>query len=235
MRYAIYFTPPAHDPLTLAASQWLGRSAFSGEATDMPAVRGIGLHDIAYNTAIPRRSGFHATLKAPFRLASGITESMLLRHLMRFAGAHDPFELPLLEVGRLGNYYGLMAMRPCEQMRHLACSVVQEFDVFRAPLSDDELERCDPGDLSAPQFANLYRWGNAYVMDEYRFHMTLTGPMAQKDMPRFELALRDYFDPYLTKPVEVANLALFVEDEPGAPFLVHSLHPMGRVAARKIA
>jgi hypothetical protein len=120
-------------------------------------------------------------------------------------------------------------------MRHLACSVVQEFDVFRATLSEEELERCDPGDLSAPQFANLYRWGNAYVMDEYRFHMTLTGPLAIKDMPRFDLALRDYFAPYLSKPVEVANLALFVEDEPGAPFQVHSLHPMGRVAARKIA
>jgi putative phosphonate metabolism protein len=235
MRYAIYFTPPAHDPLTLAASQWLGRNAFSGDMVEPPAIRGIGIHDIAFNTAIPRRSGFHATLKAPFRLAPDVTEPMLLRHLMRFAGSHEPFELPHLEVGRLGSFFGLMPAMPCEQMRLFSCAVVQEFDPFRAPLSEAEIERSDPGDLSAPQFANLYRWGSPYVMDEFRFHMTLTGPLTAPDIGRFEKVLRDYFAPYLTKRVEISNLALFVEEEPGAPFQVHSLHPMGRVAARKIA
>ncbi len=235
MRYAIYFTPPAHDPLTLAASQWLGRNAFSGDATEPPVVRGVGLHEISFHTAIPRRSGFHAALKAPFRLAPEISESMLLRHLMRFAGSHEPFQLPPLEVARLGNFFGLVPEIPCERMRLFACAVVQEFDVFRAPLSDAEFERSDPGDLSAPQFANLYRWGHPYVMDEFRFHMALTGPLLPKDGIFIEPALRDYFAPYLTKPVEVANLALFVEEEPGAPLQVHSLHPMGRVAARKIA
>ncbi|MBW6423170.1 DUF1045 domain-containing protein [Rhizobium sp. XQZ8] len=235
MRYAIYFTPPAHDTLTLAAAQWLGRNAFSGDAMEPPAIRSLGLHDVAFNTALPRRYGFHATLKAPFRLAPGVTEQALLRHLMRFAGAHDRFEMPKLEVVRLGNFFGLAPVFPCERMQFLAASVVQEFDAFRTPLSEAEIERCDPGDLSAPQFANLHRWGHPYVMDEFRFHMTLTGPLSPIEMPRFELALRDYFDPYLRKTIDVANLALFVEDEPGAPFHVHSLHPMGRVAARKIA
>ncbi|CDZ57638.1 DUF1045 domain-containing protein [Neorhizobium galegae] len=235
MRYAIHFTPPAHDPLTLAAAQWLGRNAFSGDAMEPPAIRGIGIHDIAFNTALPRRYGFHATLKAPFRLAPDVTEPMLLRHLMRFAGIHSPFELPKLEVVRLGNFFGLAPVVPCDTARFLAASVVQEFDNFRTPLSEAELERSDSGDLSAPQFANLHRWGHPYVMDEFRFHMTLTGPLSPIEIPRFDLALRDYFEPYLKKPVEIANLALFIEEEPGAPFQVHSLHPMGRVAARKIA
>jgi hypothetical protein len=235
MRYAIYFTPPAHDALTLAASQWLGRNAFSGEVTEPPAIRGIGLHEISFHTAIPRRSGFHAALKAPFRLAPEISEAMLLRHLMRFAGAYEPFRLPLLEVARLGNFFGLAPASHCEQMRLFACAVVQEFDVFRAPLSEAEFERSDPGDLSAPQFANLYRWGHPYVMDEFRFHMALTGPLLAKDSMAIGPVISDYFAPYLTKPVEIANLALFVEEEPGAPLQVHSLHPMGRVAARKSA
>eukprot|EP00913_Durusdinium_trenchii_P008154 g7651.t1 len=195
----------------------------------------LAIPDISFHTAIPRRSGFHAPLKAPFRLASGISESMLLRHLMRFAGAHVPFTLPRLEVARLGNFFGLAPQSPCEHMRLFACAVVQEFDAFRAPLSEAEIERADPGDLSAPQFANLYRWGSPYVMDEFRFHMPLTGPILPKDVERFGAVLRAYFEPYLVKPVEVANLALFVEEEPGAPFLVHSLHPLGRVAARKSA
>jgi hypothetical protein len=124
---------------------------------------------------------------------------------------------------------------PCERTRLLAASVVQEFDAFRAPLTEAEIERCDPGDLSATQFANLYRWGCPNVMDEFRFYMPLTGPLPANEIPRFDLALKHFFAPYLNQPVEIANLALFVEDEPGAPLQVHSLHPLGRVAARKIA
>ncbi|RWX78739.1 DUF1045 domain-containing protein [Neorhizobium lilium] len=235
MRYAICFTPPAHDALAVAAAQWLGRNVFSGEAVDLPPIRGMDIQDIAYNTALPRRYGFHGLLKAPFRLPAEVSEATLLRHMMRFAGACEPFDLPALEVVRLGSFCGLAPAVPCETMRLLAAAVVQEFDSFRAPLGEAELERSDPGNLSAAQFANLYRWGHPYVMDEFRFHMALTGPLPPKELPRFELALRNFFAPYLNRHVEVTNLALFVEEEQGAPFQVHSLHPMGRVSARKIA
>lgn len=114
-------------------------------------------------------STFHATLKAPFRLATGVIKQALLRHLMRFAGAHDPFDLTKLEVVQLGKFFGLATMVPCERMRFLASSVVQMLDAFRAPLSEAEIERSDPGDLSALQFANLYRWGNPYVMVDFHF------------------------------------------------------------------
>jgi len=235
MRYAICFTPPAHDALTVAAAQWLGRNAFSGDAVEPPPLRGMDIQDVAYNTALPRRYGFHGLLKAPFRLPADISEAMLLRHLMRFAGTCEPFDLPALEVVRLGDFCGLAPAMPCDIMRLLAAAVVQEFDSFRAPLGEAELERCDSGNLSAAQFANLYRWGHPYVMDEFRFHMALSGPLPARDLPRFEQALRDFFAPYLRRPVEVTNLALFIEEEQGSPFLVHSLHPMGRVSARKIA
>lgn len=235
MRYAINFTPPAGDALTLAAAQWLGRNAFSGEAMEPPAIRGLGLHEIAFNTAVPRRYGFHGTLKPPFRLAEGMAEPLLLRNLMHFSGQHQPFRLPKLEVVRLGNRFALAPAYPCEQLHHLAGAVVQHFDAFRATLSDAELERADPGTLSASQFANLYRYGHPHVMDEFRFHMTLTGPVGASEIPRFDAMLRRYFEPLLERPTEVANLALFVESEPGAPFVVHSLHPLGTVSARRSA
>lgn len=235
MRYAINFTPPASDPLTIAASQWLGRNAFSGEATELPPIRGLDLHEIAFNTAVPRRYGFHGTLKPTFRLLEGVAEPLLLRNLMHFAGQHQRFRLPKLEVARLGNRFALMPGQPSEPLHHLAGAVVQHFDAFRAPLSDAELERADPGHLSASQFANLHRWGHPHVMDEFRFHMTLTGAVAPHLIGRFEEVLRRYFEPYLERELEMANLALFIETEPGAPFLVHSLHPLGSVASRRIA
>ncbi|NML72855.1 DUF1045 domain-containing protein [Rhizobium sp. S-51] len=235
MRYAIYFTPPSGDALTLAAASWLGRSVYSGEPVEHPAVRGLGIHEIAFHTALPRRYGFHATLKAPFHLNHDCSEAALLRELMRFAGTLEPFEIPRLEVGRLGDFYGLTPATSCPALDYLAAAVVQEFDGYRAPLTEAEIERRNPDGLSASQFANLHRWGHPYVMDEFRFHMTLTGPLLARDFGRVEAALGAHFAPLLEEPVEVANLALFVEREPGAPFQVHSLHPMGRVAARKIA
>lgn len=235
MRYAINFTPSANDPLTFAASQWLGRNVFSGEAVEPPAIRGLGLHEVAFNTAVPRRYGFHGTLKPPFRMAEGMSEQMLLRAMMHFAGQHQPVRLPRLEVVRLGNRFALAPCEPCEALHHLAGAVVEHFDAFRAPLTEAEIERIDPYRLSASQFANLHRWGHPHVMDEFRFHMTLTGPLGPAEIGRFEAVLRDYFEPFLERLLEVSNLALFVEDAAGAPFLVHSLHPLGSVASRRIA
>ena len=64
--------------------------------------------------------------------------------------------------------------------------------------------------------------------------MTLTGPVDRAERERVEQALHMFFAPVLSEPVEVANVALFVEEEPGAPFQVHSLHPLGRVDRRQI-
>lgn len=235
MRYAISFTPPAGDPLTLAAAQWLGRNAFSGHPVEPPALRGLTLPEIAYYTALPRRYGFHAGLKAPFRLSEKMSEAMLLRHLMRFAGTIEPFSIERMEVARLGDFYGLAPSCPSDRLGFLAAAVVQEFDAFRAPLTEAEIERRDPHGLSAAQLANLHRWGCPHVMDEFRFYMSLTGPVAPAAMALLGPALEGFFAPVLQSPVEVANLALFVEEEPGAPFRVHSLHPLGRISRRRTA
>lgn len=235
MRYAIFYTPPAHDPLSMAAASWLGRNVYSGDSVEAPPLCGVGLHEIAYYTAVPRRSGFHACLKSPFQLQDGIGEPALLRAMMRFAGTLEPFAIPRLQVGRIGDTYALVPSEPCARINCLASAVVEEFTPYSAPLSEQEIERANPDRLTAAQFANLHRFGHPYVMEEFRFHMPLTGSVDARDFARFEKVLHAHFDPLLEAPVAVANLALFVEREPGAPLVVHSLHPMGRVAARRSA
>ncbi|TCL74632.1 DUF1045 domain-containing protein [Rhizobium sp. BK251] len=235
MRYAICFTPSASDPLTFAGANWLGRNVYSGEMVEPPGIRGLGIHEVAFHTALPRRYGFHGGLKAPFRLAPDVSEAALLRELMRFSGTLLPFTIPCLEIARLGNFYGLVPSHRCESLEHLASALVQQFDCFRAPLSEAEIERSDPDGLSAAQFSNLHRWGHPYVMDEFRFHMMLTGPVNSADMPRLEQALRSFFEPVLADPIPVSNIALLMEEGNGGPFRVHSLHPMGKVSARKFA
>jgi hypothetical protein len=65
--------------------------------------------------------------------------------------------------------------------------------------------------------------------------MTLTGPVEEKDRARVERTLDEFFTPLLDDAVEVANLALFVEPEKGAPFEIHSLHPLtgGKIASAR--
>ena len=104
--------------------------------------------------------------------------------------------------------------------------MVVRFDRFRAPLNAAEIARRRPERLNAVQRHNLERWGYPSVFEEFRFHMTLTGPVEEKDRPRIARILDEFFAPVLAEPVEIANLALFVEPEPGAPFEVHSLHPL---------
>ena len=152
MRYAIYFTPSIYDPLSVAAASWLGRNVYSGEAPQAPSIAGFSRQELAFHTAVPRRYGFHGTIKAPFRLHDETSEPALLKSLMHFASTMSPFEIPKMEIARLGEFFGLAPSSPCEQMSHLAASVVQAFDQFRAPLSDIEIERRDPDRLTAPQF-----------------------------------------------------------------------------------
>lgn len=79
-----------NDPLTQAAAAWLGRDAYSGHAVEPPGMIDLGMQEISYHTALPRRYGFHGTIKAPFRLAEGHSEAALLRDLMYFPAGRIP-------------------------------------------------------------------------------------------------------------------------------------------------
>ncbi|WP_099864602.1 DUF1045 domain-containing protein [Pararhizobium haloflavum] len=232
MRYALYFTPPARHPLTMAAARWLGRDAFSGKAIESPAVAGLTSDDIWHHTAAPRRYGFHATIKAPFQLAADRSESELLADLMQFCGRLEPFAVPLA-INRIGPFFALTPEVPSPALQDLADAVVRRFEPYRAALSEADLERRSSGSLTCRQLEYLQRWGYPFVFDMFRFHMTLTGPIAKEEAPQVEQALAAYFEPLLGEPLDVASLALFIEPESGAPFIVDSLHPMGRVDGRK--
>ncbi|MBC2884989.1 DUF1045 domain-containing protein [Ochrobactrum sp. CM-21-5] len=226
MRYAIYFTPPSSDALLKVAANWLGRNAFSGEPVKTPSIRALAKEEIAKLTEEPRRYGFHATMKAPFRLAEEYSESDLLSALMHFASSVEPVTIPRITLSAIGPFFALVPEEPVPALNQLANDVVVALDRFRAPLSNEEMARRRPERLSERQRHNLERWGYPYVFEEFRFHMTLTGPVEEKDRVHVERTLDDFFAPVLGDAVKVANLALFVEPERGAPFEIHSLHPL---------
>lgn len=233
MRYALYYTPPRDHALTRLASAWLGRDAFTGLTVARAEQAGLALGELAYFTAPPRRYGFHATLKAPFRLAPGFAEDELIAAVESFCGQVAPVAVPRLEIGRLGGFFALVSAERSAELDTFASRVVAEFDRFRAPLTEAEIERRNPVSLTTVQLRNLRNWGYPYVFGEFRFHMTLTGEIGTGDRPRVQAALERQFGPVLGGPLDIGHLAVFVEREPGAPFEVHSIHEVGRAARRR--
>jgi hypothetical protein len=59
----------------------------------------------------------------------------------------------------------------------LAADGVMAFDRFRRPLTAHEREQRLGAGLSQRQIENLDRWGYPYVFEDFRFHLTLTGPI----------------------------------------------------------
>ncbi len=226
MRYGIYFTPPAHDPLLRVAANWLGRNAFNGMVVRRPVLGSMDCEEISALTEEPRRYGFHATLKAPFRLHEDYEEHQLLAAMMHFASGYQPVQLPTLKISQIGPFFALVPSEPCAALQQLANDVVVHFDRFRAPLNDKELARRKPEKLDIIHRTNLERWGYPYVFEQFRFHMTLTGAVPEDQQAHVRNVLEEFFAPVLSEPVKINNLALFTEAESGVPFEVHSLHPL---------
>jgi hypothetical protein len=64
----------------------------------------------------------------------------------------------------------------------------------------------------------LEQYGYPYVLDQFRFHLTLTAPVDTASADRLAPWLADFFAPALRRPIHVSGVCLFVQREPGAGF-----------------
>ncbi len=216
MRVAVYWAPPAADPhadpdadfLWALGSAWLGRDSETGLPVPQPDVPGL-----AALTASPRRYGFHATLKAPITLAGRFEE--FLADAQALARTLRPARLPALAVRALDGFAALCPTAESPELTALAASVVTALDHHRLPEAQEEQARRSLGRTPA-QAAYLARWGYPFVLDEWRFHMTLSDTGAAT--PSLLAAAMRHFAPVLERERRVGELAVFVEPSPGAAF-----------------
>ncbi|WP_417584844.1 DUF1045 domain-containing protein [Pelagibacterium sp.] len=223
MRVAIYYTPAKNNPLARAAAQWLGRSAFSADDVAKPDPA------IARWVTEPQRYGFHATLRAPFHLADGVSLGDVEQMVMSLAARTENVALGQLQLGSLNGFLALTAPQVGAELVALEAQVRERCEPFRAPLNADEIARRKPERLSASQRRNLDDWGYPNVGTDFRFHMTLTNSLGP-DAPTGELARRAdaVFAQHLSRTHFLDALAIFVEDAPGAPFRILELYPLQR-------
>ena len=216
-RYAIYYAPPAEAAWSKWATGWLGWDMEEGCATALPDA---GALDVAAITATPRKYGLHATMKPPMRLATGTDEGALRAACAALAATRAPVRLEGLQVERLGRFLALRPLGDVHALNALAAACVTELDAFRAPASDAEIEKRRAVGLSAEQDTNLIQWGYPYVLDQFRFHITLTGKLPKGDLPAVEDYLATELAPLLPQPCEINDLALMGEAEDGRFHLI---------------
>jgi len=223
MRYAVYFAPDAESALWRFGCSILGYDARSGEDVAHPKLQIADLHKL---TEEPRRYGFHATLKAPFELADGIDEEALVEAAERFARSQSAFVLPKLEAVAIGRFIALVPATPSPEINRLADAAVESFEPFRAPLDEADIVRRVPARLTERQRDYLMRYGYPFVLEEFRFHMTLTGTLPQPDVQPLLRALGGLYA-LVAQPLPIDAICLFRQEDRQARFRLWRRFPFG--------
>lgn len=218
-RYAIYYTPPPFSALARFGAAVIGYDCF--DAVDVPHARLNGIDPNVHKlmTVDPRRYGFHATIVAPFYLHKH-SEEDLIAAASDYATRTRPVRLGGLTVAAIGNFVALVPAEAREDISTLAAKCLKVFDEYRAPLSAADRERRLQSKLSAHQIELLDRWGYPYVLDEYRFHMTLTGALPDNLRDMFRHALAHAFAERAGDTFELDAISVMRQDDAGARFRV---------------
>lgn len=213
-RFAVYYVPPKGLLADFGAA-WLGWDVDRGRQTPQPDLS--GLRDI---TMTPHKYGFHGTLKPPFRLPAGQGQAALEAAMADLARGLAPARCDGLALTTLGRFLALTPTGDLAGLRDVAAACVRELDGFRAPASEDELARRRKAGLSAAQEALLTQWGYPYVMEEFRFHLTLTGQLPQEAVPTWVETLQRRL-PDMPNPFVLDQVALCGERADGRFELIH--------------
>ncbi|WP_159977900.1 DUF1045 domain-containing protein [Roseobacter cerasinus] len=204
-RYGVYFTPKP-GAFALAGATWLGWDIATGAPVGEP-------DDTV--TKRPRKYGFHGTVKPPFHLAEGKTPEGLHAALDDLSGQLAPVALDGLTLSQIGSFLALTPTGDVRDLARLAATVVKTLDSFRAPPTEADLARRRQSRLTPEQEANLTRWGYPYVMEAFKFHMTLTGPLPREMTGKVLADANVHFGDIPPRPFVIDSLTLVGERQDG--------------------
>ena len=162
---------------------WLGRTAENPfeELPEPPG--GFAEDEYRHMVTAPRHYGFHGTLKAPFELHPETDEAGLHAAMRDVARTAAPFETAGLRLTSLNRFLALVPVSVDQRLHKLHALCLRQLDAFRAPLEEFDYARHVAKGLSERQRRLLRRFGYPFVLEEFRFHMTLTGNMEEKARP----------------------------------------------------
>ncbi len=221
-RYAIYHAP--NGALMQAGSAWLGWDAETGQTCPHPDPGALPHplpRPLAEITATPRKYGFHATIKAPFRLREGRNGDDLAEAMGALAGQLAPVTLDGMAAAELGRFVALRPTGATDPLQAMAATVVERLDMFRAPMGAEEMARRAPDTLSERQRALLVQFGYPYVLEQFHMHMTLSGSLPGPEREQVRAVARSHFAALLPSPYILDQLCLFGEAQDGRFHILH--------------
>ena len=220
IRYAVYFAPGKASGWQRFGTHWLGRSEFDHQLLPLSALEDITSNQLKELTRVPRRYGFHATLKAPFHLATGIEASELTDRMAKLARKLRPLPLGEMTVVTLGNFVALVPAAAVDGLHALAEACVSELDDLRAPLAAHEFSRRLKEPLDARATELLKRFGYPHVLERFRLHFTLTGQVTAPEAARVTRVVTAPIERLnRQEPLVLDRLCLFIEPAADSPFL----------------
>jgi 2'-5' RNA ligase len=220
-RHAAYFAPALHSQAWALGSQWLGRCAHQSIPLAQPRFKHLSAELFETLTRTPRLYGWHATLKAPFELDVEATPDALEPAFSDLAdNTVNAFHLPLKLV-EMGDFLALVPAQPSPALQQLAEDCVRGLHALALPLSEAELKRRTGAGLTARQTELLHTWAYPYVMEQFQFHMTLSGSLknvAPDIKKALKTAAKEWFAPFLEHGLYIDAVTWFAQDQKNGDF-----------------
>ena len=207
-------TRPSPEPSPISARAGSAGTRPPADRATTPTSRAC-LAPFADITARPRKYGLHGTLKPPFTLAPDSSPERLAEDVGAVAATLSPVRFAELKLVEIGPFLALVPQGEPGPLEAHAAALVARLDAHRAEPTDEDLARRRKTSLSARQEHLLETWGYPYVMDEFRFHITLTGPLPPEDRAQVREALDRWIGPVLPRPFEIGSICLFGEPANG--------------------
>jgi len=166
----------------------------------------------------PAHYGFHATIKAPFELCEGQSADNLIADVADFCQSRQPINLQGLAPIRTSRYDALAFEQQPDAVQQLASDCVIEFEKYRAPLTEADIQRRNPQSLTESEITNMQRFGYPYVLENFNFHMTLSGCNDHNDSAYLSWLNQLYRSMVTTTPV-LDRLCIFYQPDRNTPFV----------------
>jgi hypothetical protein len=227
VRYAIYYTPQPGTPLAAFGRSWFGRANDGATLQAFSAAGLTGAGAVKPPSALARYGGLHAIFKAPFCLRDGIGADALKARLISFAGRRKEIETGPLTLARAGRFLVLRPIEPKPALDWLAAQCVAAFDGFAEPANGAEREPHLGPHLNDHQRLLLKSFGDPHVLSEYRFYITLTGPLDTAHLERVAQALWPMLEEICAVGVTVDGLSLFGDTGGRAPLRLVGRYRLG--------
>jgi hypothetical protein len=233
-RYAIFWAPRADDPLAAFEREWFGGVANAsgnhktktvaevevapdeGSSFHLKEILALEVELAARAIRMPKRYALHGTMKAPFRLREGMKQSALIEDMAAFCACRRRVMTGKLQLHRFPRFLALVPDSETAELDWLADSCVTHFDHYRSPLTPEDHAR--RGNMSPTEAALFEEFGYHFIFNNFKFHITLAGPLDEPELDALQQALAIAVAPLCKEPFAVEDLCLFGDPGEDAPF-----------------